>query len=376
MNSILMLIEEGENRRSILKWLEKNYQVISPEIGNNFTEQGKQFLENRSFDLCLLDFSSAYKLRQEMLARREAEKPVFLPFIFLTSHRDVGIATDNLEFLIDDVIHIPIEQSEFQTKLRVYLRSRSNSLELKAAKEQLNKTLTREKELKELKSCFISMVSHEFRNPLNTISGMVQILEKYGDNLDNQKKTEVFHHLRRNILRMNQLLDDVLIIGRQEMGQLKSKPISLNLEGFCRILISEIKTVFIDKKQQINFVYREEKKYFNLDPKLLDHILSNLLSNACKYSPENSTIDFEIYSQNLELVFIIRDRGIGIPAKDLPKLFEPFYRASNVSEMEGTGLGLAIVKEYVNINRGSIAVESQENCGTSFTITLPVNLDN
>lgn len=376
MNSILMLIEEEENRRSILKWLEKNYQVISPEIGNNFTEQGKQFLENRSFDLCLLDFSSAYKLRQEMLARREAEKPVFLPFIFLTSHRDVGIATDNLEFLIDDVIHIPIEQSEFQTKLRVYLRSRSNSLELKAAKEQLNKTLTREKELKELKSCFISMVSHEFRNPLNSISGMVQILEKYGDNLDNQKKTEVFQHLRRNILRMNQLLDDVLIIGRQEMGQLKFKPISLNLEGFCRILISEIKTVFIDKKQQINFVYREEKKYFNLDPKLLDHILSNLLSNACKYSPENSTIDFEIYSQNLELVFIIRDRGIGIPAKDLPKLFEPFYRASNVSEMEGTGLGLAIVKEYVNIHRGSIAVESQENCGTSFTITLPVNLDN
>ncbi|MGF1490515.1 MAG: ATP-binding protein [Prochloraceae cyanobacterium] len=376
MNSILMLIEEGENRRSILKWLEKNYQVISPEIGNNFTEQGKQFLENKSFDLCLLDFSTAYKLRQEMLARREAEKPVFLPFIFITSHRDVGVATNNLEFLIDDVIHIPIDRSEFQTKLRVYLRSRSNSLELKAAKEQLNKTLAREKELKELKSCFISMVSHEFRNPLNSISGMVQILEKYGDNLDNQKKTEVFQHLRRNILRMNQLLDDVLIIGRQEMGQLKFKPISLNLEGFCRILISEIKTVFIDKKQPINFVYREEKKYFNLDPKLLDHILSNLLSNACKYSPENSTIDFEIYSQNLELVFIIRDRGIGIPAKDLPKLFEPFYRASNVSEIEGTGLGLAIVKEYVNIHRGSIAVESQENCGTSFTITLPVNLDN
>ncbi len=376
MNSILMLIEEGENRRSILKWLEKNYQVISPEIGNNFTEQGKQFLENKSFDLCLLDFSTAYKLRQEMLARREAEKPVFLPFIFITSHRDVGVATNNLEFLIDDVIHIPIDRSEFQTKLRVYLRSRSNSLELKAAKEQLNKTLAREKELKELKSCFISMVSHEFRNPLNSISGMVQILEKYGDNLDNQKKTEVFQHLRRNVLRMNQLLDDVLIIGRQEMGQLKFKPISLNLEGFCRILISEIKTVFIDKKQPINFVYREEKKYFNLDPKLLDHILSNLLSNACKYSPENSTIDFEIYSQNLELVFIIRDRGIGIPAKDLPKLFEPFYRASNVSEIEGTGLGLAIVKEYVNIHRGSIAVESQENCGTSFTITLPVNLDN
>lgn len=249
--------------------------------------------------------------------------------------------------------------------MRVYQRSRSDSLELKAAKEQLKKALSQEKELNELKSRFVSMVSHEFRNPLNSISGMVQVLDKYGDNLDNKKKTEVFQQLRRNVIKMTQLLDDVLIISRKEMGKLKFNPTPLDLKAFSLALIAEIKAVF-NSERQINFIYQLEQKQFLLDPKLLHHILSNLLSNACKYSPQDSIVDFEISCQNSELVFLIRDRGIGIPAKDIPRLFDSFYLASNVNKIQGTGLGLAIVKQYVDLHRGSIAVESQLNSGTVF----------
>ena len=123
------------------------------------------------------------------------------------------------------------------------------------------------------------------------------------------------------------------------MGKRQLNPASLELEIFCRGLISEIQTVF-KNKQSIELVYQgEEKQKFNLDRKLLHHILINLLSNACKYSPKNRIINFEVRCQVSDIVFVIRDRGIGIPARDLPKLFDSFYRARNVEGFQGTGLG-------------------------------------
>jgi signal transduction histidine kinase len=105
---------------------------------------------------------------------------------------------------------------------------------------------------------------------------------------------------------------------------------------------------------------------------LLRHILSNLLSNACKYSPPGSEVHFELICQAGQATFVIQDRGIGIPPADLAHLFEPFHRASNVKEIPGTGLGLAIVKRAVDLYGGTIAVDSQVGEGTTFTVTLPI----
>ncbi|MGL5077489.1 MAG: sensor histidine kinase, partial [Waterburya sp.] len=254
---------------------------------------------------------------------------------------------------------------------RVLLRSRSYSLQLQTAQAELNQALAEEKELNQLKSRFVSMVSHEFRNPLNGISGMTQILKAYDDRLTPEKKAEVLGGLQRNVTKMTNLLDDVLVISRTELGKLEFNPALLELESFCRDLISEIQTVF-NHKQTINFVYQAEQKTFNLDSKLLHHILTNLLSNACKYSPQDSIVDFEIANINSELIFIIRDRGIGIPPQDMPKLFNSFYRASNSEGFQGTGLGLAIAKEYVELHQGAIAVESELEVGTTFKVTIPI----
>ncbi|MEM9507424.1 MAG: HAMP domain-containing sensor histidine kinase [Cyanobacteria bacterium P01_E01_bin.35] len=306
-----------------------------------------------------------------MLARREQAIPTFLPFVFLTTLQDVGFSTDHLEQLIDELVYLPIQKIELQTRLRMLLRSRSDSLALKTAQDKLQGALSQEKELSQLKSRFVSTVSHEFRNPLNSISGMAQILKTYGDQLAPEKKAAVLAGLQRNVDKMTELLDDVLTISRQEMGKLQFTPVLLDLENFCRGLIGEIQMTF-NREQQINFVYEGETTEFYLDLKLLHHILTNLLTNASKYSPQDTAINFTVSDSPSEIIIKISDRGIGIPAEDLPYLFDAFYRASNSEGYQGTGLGLAIVKEYVELHRGQISVTSELEVGTTFTIVIPV----
>ncbi|MGF1590711.1 MAG: sensor histidine kinase [Pleurocapsa sp.] len=370
MQRILLLLEHQQNRLILSKWLTKQYEILSSEA--DLADVGGQLLlEN--FDLCFIDFAAIHQLREKMLAKRASSAPIFLPFVFLTSLENVGFSTDHLEPLIDDIVYLPTQQNELQTKLRVLLRSRSYSLQLQATQAKLNQALSQEKELNRLKSRFVSMVSHEFRNPLNSISGTAQILQTYGDSLSSVKKAEVLQQLQRNVTKMTNLLDDMLIMSRNEMGKQEFEPSPLNLESFCHSLTSEVQTVF-PSKQSLNFVYQVRQKEFNLDHKLLHHILINLLSNACKYSPEDSVIDFEVSEQESKIIFVVRDRGIGIPAVDLPQLFESFYRASNSAGFQGTGLGLAIAKQYVELHQGVITVESELEVGTTFTVTIPVDL--
>ena len=369
MKRILVLVGHEQNRHLLSQWLEGQYQILSPQTGSNFVAEGERLLESE-FDLCFIDFATIDVLRRQMLARRDRAIPLFLPFVFLTKIQDIGLSTDHLEPLIDDIVYLPAKKIELQTKLRVLLRSRSYSLQLQAVQAELDKTLAEEQELNQLKSRFVSIVSHEFRNPLNSISGMAQILEAYGDNLSADKKEQVLQQLRRNVTKMTELLDDVLVISRQDMGKMQFNPAPLELRTFCRGLISEIQTIY-NNKQSVNFICPELAEQFNLDRRLLHHILTNLLSNACKYSPQDSVIDFEVCSLSSEAVlFTIRDRGIGIPAEDIPNLFEPFYRASNSEGIQGTGLGLAIVKQYIELHQGEIAVESELEAGTTLKITI------
>lgn len=229
MKRILLLIKHNKNRHLLSQWLADYYQVLSPSSEENFVLTGKQML-TQNFDLCFIDFGAIHQLREEMLEQREKAIPIFLPFVFLTTLQDIGFSTDHLEQLIDDMIYLPIQKIELQTKLRVLLRSRSYSLQLQIAKDELKNALTEEKELNQLKSRFVSMVSHEFRNPLNSISGMAQILKAYGDNLSPEKKTDVFEQLQRNVSKMTELLDNVLVISRKDMGKLKFHPAPLKLE--------------------------------------------------------------------------------------------------------------------------------------------------
>ena len=370
MKHILLLIEHQRNRELLAQTLEAYYDVLIPDLDVDFTTAGTEILQS-DFDLCFMDYTAIHLLRDKMLARRQAAVPCYLPFVFLTNLHDVGFSSDHLEPLIDDLIHLPIEKAELRTRMRVLLRSRSYSLQLEAAQAELNQFLTQEKELNKIKSRFVSTVSHEFRNPLNSISGMAQILETFGDKLTPEKRADVLKQLRRNVTKMTDLLNNVLVVSQKDMDRLQFNPALMDLPAFCRGLINEVQTAF-DRQQTINFTYQPTTAEFNLDSKLLDYILSNLLTNACKYSPHNSEIDFTVELQSAQLIFTVGDRGIGIPPEDIPHLFELFYRASNSLDYQGTGLGLAIAKEYVEYHGGNISVISQPGESTTFTVVIPV----
>lgn len=230
--------------------------------------------------------------------------------------------------------------------------------------------LQQAQEVNLLRSRFVSLVSHEFRNPLNVISGTTQLLERYPD-WSHERQADCFRRIKEAIARMLELLDDMLIVSRAEAGKLDFAPAPVAIESFCDHLIEEFK-LGSGHEHRLIFTVQGECGQPVLDEKLLRLILSNLIANAIKYSPIGSTVTLELLGQPEAIEFHIRDSGIGIPIEDQPRLFEAFFRAQNVGATPGTGLGLAIAKQAIDLHGGSIAVESGANQGTTFIVRLPI----
>ncbi|MEG4440787.1 ATP-binding protein [Microcoleus sp. AT9_B5] len=241
----------------------------------------------------------------------------------------------------------------------------------KRAEAEILKALAREKELSELRAKFVTMVSHEFRTPLTTIQFSAGLLQDYSSQWLQNKKFTHFMRIQLAIKRMTELLEDILVIGKIEANTLQFQPVSLNLEKFCRQLVEE-QQLNDSNQHPIAFQYNGGNCEAQMDEKLLQQILGNVLSNAIKYSPVGSTVSLHLNCQNKEAVFQVQDQGIGIPQADRDRILETFYRAPNVGTISGTGLGLAIVKRAVELHGGQLAIDSQEGKGTTFTITLPL----
>lgn len=255
--------------------------------------------------------------------------------------------------------------------------------ERKRAEEETIKALQKEKELSELRSRFVSMVSHEFRNPLSSIISAADLLEYYIETASTEKKLQYIERIQNASTTMNELLEDVLVIGRHEANKVVFQPTEINLIEFGQKIIKEIE-FSLNRANQIIFKYQayldSDKDELNhnicgfFDEKLLRQILSNLLSNAIKYSANNALIYLDLIGRDSEVIFMVKDSGIGIPSDDLPHLFESFHRCQNVGMISGTGLGLTIVKRSVDMHGGQIFVESEVGVGTTFTVTLPLQL--
>lgn len=231
--------------------------------------------------------------------------------------------------------------------------------------------LDKVRELNQIKSEFVSMLSHDFRNPINTVLASAGLLQERESKLTEQQKLALFQMIRSAGNNMVRLLDEVLLVGRADADSLKFYPAPLDLILFCRQIVEELQ-IGTGKNHQLVFTVKGDVGQTIWDEDLLRHILGNLLANAIKYSPENSIVEFELTAEEKTATFSIRDRGIGIPSKELQNLFQPFHRASNVGKIPGTGLGLAIVKRCVEVHGGEISVESEVGVGTIFTVALPL----
>jgi signal transduction histidine kinase len=237
------------------------------------------------------------------------------------------------------------------------------------AQSELGKALSAERDLGELKSRFVSMVSHEFRTPLGIIMSSSEILRTYQERLSAEKRGEHLNDIFQSTQRMGDLIEEVLLLSRVEAGRLGCKPEPLDLGDLCRRLSDEALSA---TQQRCPIIVKERGSLTGArgDEALLRHILSNLLSNALKYSTPGTPVEFVVERQGTDAVFVVRDKGIGIPEADVKSLFQPFHRAQNVGEAPGSGLGLVIVQRCVDLHGGSIKLESTEGVGTSVTVRL------
>ncbi|HEX2869092.1 MAG TPA: PocR ligand-binding domain-containing protein [Ignavibacteriales bacterium] len=234
----------------------------------------------------------------------------------------------------------------------------------------LKESLKKERELNELKSRFISTISHEFRTPLTSILSSMQLVQRYRKRWDDTRIDEEFLRAKDSIFYLTQLLDDILTISRAESGKIILNPQPFDLNEFCLRIIEEVKHL-AGEGHEFTFTYTAEERIFMLDPKLLRFIIINLLSNAFKYSPEGGKVDLKASSDPAFIQIEVSDEGIGIPKKDRIHLFTPFFRAGNTSEIEGKGLGLSIVQKSVELHEGTISCSSKLGKGTRFTVKIP-----
>lgn len=250
------------------------------------------------------------------------------------------------------------------------LTERYQAQEALTQAEVMRATATQELELAKLKERFIATVSHDFRTPLAVILSSSSMLEGYFDQLPADRRLKHLQKISDNVGRMNDMLDDVLLFSKMRDGRAEFAPVQINIGTFCQGLLEEIQAIAPDSCH-LTFSCGDKVNEALWDEKLMRRVLMNLLNNAVKYSPNGGQIELAITCEQDELVIRVSDQGIGIPEKDRLRLFEPFYRASNVDKIKGTGLGLAIVGESVQIHGGKIEVISGDKQGTVFVIRLP-----
>lgn len=241
----------------------------------------------------------------------------------------------------------------------------------KRAEEALKNALEKEKELNELKTRFVSTASHEFRTPLATILAVVETLLAYRRRLKDEEIDDKLSKITDQVTYLKTITEDMLQVVRLQDSKTKYAPTNLNLDALCRSVIDEFESR-ADVTQKFVYSCDRALHQVSLDPKLMRQIMSNLVSNAVKYSPPNKTITISLKRTEASLILKIQDEGIGIPEADLKHLFEPFHRATNVGTIPGTGLGLVITKESVELHSGFITVDSQLGIGTTFTIMIPL----
>lgn len=401
----VLLVEDDRNDADLIcKLLELVYSTRFQVTHSRCLKDAFQHLFQESFDVVLLDLSLPDSHGLATVSEVYTQLPP-VPIVILSVLEDESLAIEALQKGAQDylvkgqvdsnllvrAIRYAIERSKIRQLLNqkekqlkianenLERRVEERTAELKQANEQLRtleaqlrETLAQEKEVSELKSSIITTVSHEYRTPLTTISSSAQLLQAYRHKWDEDKQLKHFQRIQSAVQYMVALVDDVLFLNKAEFEKQEFQPTLIDLIPFFHEIVDELQSITEDK-YHLTFTHQKDCPPFYLDATLLRQILTNLLSNAIKYSPNGGRVQLKLTWKDNQVIFQVKDEGIGIPKKDQIKLFKSFTRASNVGTIAGTGLGLSIVKKCVDLHGGQIAFESEVGVGTVFTITLPIN---
>lgn len=284
-----------------------------------------------------------------------------------------------IAFVIDITVRKKAENKlvSYKNELEVEVEERTLVLKeaiqkLEKTKDELDKALKREQELNSMKSKFITIASHEFRTPLATVLSSLSLVEKYADLSENEKRDKHISRIKSSVRNLTEILNDFLSLNKLEEGKVSVSPETFFIDELLEELCQQMQGIS-KKGQKIDLVCNSTQNSceVRLDSKLIKNIIINLISNAIKFSPENSNIEVKGKLTDSQVIISIKDEGIGIPEAEKEHMFDRFYRMSNAETIQGTGLGLSIVNNYVLLLKGKIEFVSQENKGTEFTITLP-----
>lgn len=270
-------------------------------------------------------------------------------------------------------VHLLVSASPLVDKQGAYSGSLAVMTDItvqKQAEAALRQALAKEKELGELKSRFVSMASHEFRTPLATILTLTETLSAYRHKFTEAQIELRLERIKEQINHLKGIMEDVLLLSRMQARRIVFTPMPLDLDAFCRGILDEFQT---PSESQTRLQYRSSgvPRTVQVDQKLMRQVISNLISNAIKYSPAAQSVLVSLEFTADAFSLRVCDEGIGIPEADLPYIFEPFHRAANVGAISGTGLGMVITKEAVELHGGAITVESQVQQGTTCTVRIP-----
>jgi PAS domain S-box-containing protein len=250
---------------------------------------------------------------------------------------------------------------------------RETLAELERSRKELNEALIAEKELSDLKYRFVTAASHEFRTPLSTILSSAYILGKYDKNEYEDNKEKHIQRIKKAVEGMKGILEDFLSLGKLEEGKVQVKIEKMEALDCVTELKSALEEIehLLKPGQAINLKYDIKRQDFYIDRHMLKSILINLVSNAIKFSGEDSSVEIALdFSENI-FTMSVKDTGMGIPQEDQTHLFDRFFRAGNAANIQGSGLGLHIIGKYLELMHGNIALISHVDTGSIFTVTIP-----
>jgi signal transduction histidine kinase len=352
---ILLLLDQRENESLLAAELAGRHEVL--------TARGDEGLDEE-FDLCVIGGPALDRLWEQVEARKERDKPIFLPFLLATSRPDVKMITRHLWRSVDELIVTPIEKPELRARVEILLRARSMSLALRQRVVDAEEAARSRDEV-------LAMVSHDLRNPLNLVlSNASFLLDTASERLE-PKQNQQLEMIRRAADQMNRLIQDLLEVSGIEAGGVSVEAQPEPVEPLVREACSSLEHATRERKIRLSWDVADGIPPVWADRDRILQVLGNLIGNALKFTPAGGSIEVRVEPAGELVRFAVADTGPGISEEDLPHVFDRFWQASR-SRQGGAGLGLAIAHGIVAAHGGELWAESEVGSGSTFVFMLPV----